>query len=190
MRTSRAISLLCEGCNNARTTTRALLYFISPQLRLLPGNTTVTAAMTDTNLYELDLLIIADLAPSLTLSSSAPILSIQPGRRLHEARTVPDAPKAFVDYFIGTVAAITRACSQGEFSFCPSILNQFLGLIHRRRLSFFFAPPDGPDQLRRRFDVISHGQHRNNRSWKQARSIWLIHCSEPQLSLKCGSPAP
>lgn len=137
MRTSRAISLLCEGCNNARTTTRALLYFISPQLRLLPGNTTVTAAMTDTNLYELDLLIIADLAPSLTLSSSAPILSIQPGRRLHEARTVPDAPKAFVDYFIGTVAAITRACSQGEFSFCPSILNQFLGLIHRRRLSFF-----------------------------------------------------
>ena len=117
---SRAISLLCEGCNTARTTTRKPLYFISPQLRLLPGTATVTTAMTDTNLCGLDLLIIADLAPSLTLSSSAPILSIQPGRRLQEARTAPDARMAFVKYLIGTVAAICCACSQGEFFFCSS----------------------------------------------------------------------
>ena len=66
---------------------------------------------------------------------------------------MPGAPKAFVDYVIGTVAAITCACSQGEFFPWPSILNQSLGLIHRRRSFCFFAPPDGPDQLSRRFNV-------------------------------------
>lgn len=106
-------------CQNDEETA---LFHIS-QLRLLPENATVTAAMANTNPHGLDLLIIADLAPSLSgsaLPRQMPILSIQPGRRLQEARTVPDAQKAFIKYLIGTVAAITCACSQGKFFFCTS----------------------------------------------------------------------
>lgn len=173
---SRAISLLCEGCNTARTTTRKPLYFISPQLRLLPGTATVTAAMTDTNLCGLDLLIIADLAPSLSgsaLPRQSCRFSLAGGCRRHELRQTPGWLLSNIS--LAQLPQFAVLAAKANFSFAHHFLNQLLGLIHRWRLPCFLHRQTVQTSLADDSMLISHGQHGNGRSWQQARSIWLIH---------------